>query len=166
MANKKETLREMFDRAMADPDFTQSDRFKGLEKFSGVMDSLTRDIVAPCIRYAEEHGAEDDGWAHTVLISLARATCKVLYSLQHTNWKEDVFAFYRDELLPLCKDIAYRESDEMLSMKRKLDEQDEIPFDTKRDLILAVAVTGIVRRRHHREVLQARHHGIPAQGHR
>lgn len=111
----KETMKEMFDRLMADPNIKESEMFKKSEKFGEAMDRLTADIVRPCLEYANEHGDEDKGWANTVLISMARATCKMIYALQHTadNGK-DIFQFYHEELLPLCKEIAYRESDEAL----------------------------------------------------
>ena len=141
---KKETMKEMFDRVMADPNITESEMFKECEKFGEAMDRLTADIVRPCIDYANEHGDEDEGWANTVLISMARATCKMIYALQHTadNGK-DIFKFYHEELLPLCKEIAYRESDEAVAEAERMVKEEEekggVPFETKKEVILAIA---------------------------
>lgn len=122
-------MKEMFDRLMADPNIKESEMFKKSEKFGEAMNRLTADIVIPCIKYANEHGDEDKGWANTVLISMARATCKMIYALQHVNEKEgkqeDIFKFYHEELLPLCKEIAYRESDEALAEAERLDKEAE-----------------------------------------
>ena len=141
---KKETMKEMFDRVMADPNITESEMFKECEKFGEAMDRLTADIVRPCIDYANEHGDEDEGWANTVLISMALATCKMIYALQHTadNGK-DIFKFYHEELLPLCKEIAYRESDEAVAEAERMVKEEEekggVPFETKKEVILAIA---------------------------
>ena len=142
--NKK--IKEMFEAMINDPDLENNPMFKESQKFGEVMDRLTAEIVAPCVNYANEHGEEDEGWVHTVLISMARATCKVLYSMQRTATKEgkDIYEFYHDELLPLCKEISYRESDEMVEMAKKMEREAEegrkvITDDTKKDLILAVA---------------------------
>ena len=147
MAKKKETFREQFDRMMADPNITESEAFKDCEKFGKAMDGLTADIVGACIDYANEHGDEDEGWANTILISLARATCKMIYALQHTAAEEgkDIFKFYHKELLPLCKEIAYRESDEMVAeaerMAKEAEEEakDGVSRQTKNELMLAIA---------------------------
>jgi hypothetical protein len=140
MAKKKETFKQMFDRMMADPNITNSEMFKDSEKYGEAMDSLTAEIVRPCLDYANEHGEEDEGWAYTIMISLARATCKIFYAFQHTSNKkdEDIFKFYYDELLPMCKEIAYRESDHALKEAKK-EKKGDIPFETKKDVILAIA---------------------------
>lgn len=141
-----ESMREMFEAAMNDPDLENNPMFKECERFGEVMDNLTADIVSPCLNYANKHGDEDEGWAHTVLISLARATCKILYAMQKTAAEEgkDVYEFYHDELLPLCKEVTYHECEEMEKMaeqmKREVEEGKKvISDDMKKDLILAVA---------------------------
>ena len=147
MAKKKETFREQFDRMMADPNITESEEFKNCEKFGKAMDDLTADIVSACMDYADKHGDEDEGWAHTILISLARATCKMTYALQHTAAEEgkDIFKFYHEELLPLCKKIAYRESDEMVAEAERMAKEAEeelkggVSRQTKKELMLAIA---------------------------
>ena len=138
-------MKEMFDRLMADPNIKESEMFKECEKFGEAMDRLTADIVRPCLEYANEHGDEDEGWANTVLISMARATCKMIYVLQHAadNGK-DIFQFYHEELLPLCKEIAYRESDEAVAEAERMEKEAEeekggVSHKTKEEVILAIA---------------------------
>jgi hypothetical protein len=130
-----------------DPDLENNPMFKENEKFGKALDELTSRIVKPCVDYAINHGDDDEGWAHTILISMARATCKMLYSMQHTSTEEgkDIYEFYHDELLPLCKEIAYRESDEMMKAAERMEheaeekEEDGISFDRKKDVVLAIA---------------------------
>lgn len=144
MANKKETMKEMFDRMMADPNITESEMFKESKKFGKALDELTQAIVQPCLDYAEQHNEDDEGWSHTIMIALARATCKLTYAFQKTSEEngddKDVFDYYM-ELLPLCKEIAYKESDEQMKMKEAIEksEKDGVPFETKKELILAIA---------------------------
>lgn len=140
-------IKGMFEAMINDPDLENNPMFKESEKFGEALDELTARIIQPCMDYANNHGDEDDGWANTVLISMARATCKMLYALQHTAAEDgkDIYEFYHDELLPLCKEIAYRESDEMVKkaeqMASESDEEDEggVPFDRKKEVILAIA---------------------------
>lgn len=140
-------IKEMFEAMINDPDLENNPMFKESEKFCKALDELTARIIQPCMDYANNHGDEDEGWAHTVLISMARATCKMLYALQHTADEDgkDIYEFYHDELLPLCKEIAYRESDEMMKkaeqMASEVDEEDDggVPFDRKKEVILAIA---------------------------
>ena len=137
-------MKEMWEAMMADPNVKDTELYKKSEKFGEVMDRLTAKIVAPCIDYANENGEDDERWAHTVLISLARATCKVLYSMQRTCAEEgkDIYEFYHDELLPLCKEIAYRESDEMVEMAERREKQEKkggVPFELKKEVVLAIA---------------------------
>jgi hypothetical protein len=140
-------IKEMFEAMINDPDLENNPMFKESEKFGKALDELTARIIQPCMDYANNHGDEDEGWAYTVLISMARATCKMLYALQHTAAEDgkDIYEFYHDELLPLCKEIAYRESDEMIKraeqMASEVDEEDEggVPFDRKKEVILAIA---------------------------
>ena len=139
-------MKEMFEAMMNDPDLKNNPAYKDCEKFGDVLDELTNKIVAPCIDYANNHGDDDAGWAHTIMISMARATCKMLYAFQHTAAKEgvDIYDFYHDELLPLCKEVAYRESEEMVKyaerMQREAEEDKKVIMDdTKKDLILAMA---------------------------
>ena len=138
-------IKEMFEAMINDPDLENNPMFKESEKFGKAMDELTARIIQPCMDYANNYGDEDDGWAYTVLISMARATCKMLYALQYTA-AEDGKEFYHDELLPLCKEIAYRESDEMVKKAKQIeseaeDEEDKngISFDRKKEVILAIA---------------------------
>ena len=134
---EKETIKQMFDRMMADPDLKNNPMFKESLKFGDAMDKLTSDIIRPCLSYAKEHNDEDEGWAYTILISMARATCKLLYAFQHTATEndKDVFKFYYEELLPMCKEIAYAESDEMVKRAEWEDEK----MKMKREVILAIA---------------------------
>ena len=140
-------IKEMIEAIINDPDLDDNPMFKESEKFGKALDELTARIIQPCMDYANNHGDEDEGWAHTVLISMARATCKMLYALQHTAAEDgkDIYEFYHDELLPLCKEIAYRESDEMMKkaeqMASEVDEEDEggVSFDRKKEVILAIA---------------------------
>ena len=140
-------IKEMIEAIINDPDLDDNPMFKESEKFGKALDELTARIIQPCMDYANNHGDEDEGWANTVLISMARATCKMLYALQHTAAEDgkDIYEFYHDELLPLCKEIAYRESDEMVKkaeqMASEADEEDEdgVPFDRKKEVILAIA---------------------------
>ena len=140
-------IKEMFEAMINDPDLENNPMFKESEKFGKALDELTARIIQPCMDYANNHGDEDEGWANTVLISMARATCKMLYALQHTAAKDgsDIYEFYHDELLPLCKEIAYRESDEMVKkaeqMASEADKEDEggVSFDRKKEVILAIA---------------------------
>ena len=140
-------IKEMFEAMINDPDLENNPMFKESEKFGKALDELTARIIQPCMDYANNHGDENEGWAHTVLISMARATCKMLYALQHTAAEDgkDIYEFYHDELLPLCKEIAYRESDEMMKkaeqMASEADKEDEggVPFDRKKEVILAIA---------------------------
>ena len=140
-------IKEMIEEIINDPDLDDNPMFKESEKFGKALDELTARIIQPCMDYANNHGDEDEGWANTVLISMARATCKMLYALQHTAAEDgkDIYEFYHDELLPLCKEIAYRESDEMLKkaeqMASEVDEEDEggVSFDRKKEVILAIA---------------------------
>ena len=137
----------MFDRMMADPNIKKSEMFKKFEKSCEEMDRLTSEIVRPCLEYSVNYGDEDEGWANTVLISMARATCKMIYALQHTAAEEgkDIFKFYHEELLPLCKEIAYRESDEAVAEAERMVKEEEekekggVPFETKKEVILAIA---------------------------
>ena len=101
-------IKEMFESMINDPDLENNPMYKESEKFGKALDELTARIIQPCMDYANNHGDEDDGWAHTVLISMARATCKMLYALQHTAAEDgkDIYEFYHDELLPLCKEIG------------------------------------------------------------
>lgn len=144
MAKEKETMKEMFDRLMADPNVTESEMFKNSERFGKVLDELTAAIVQPCLDYAEQHNEDDEGWSHTILIAIARATCKLTYAFQKTSEEKgddkDVFDYYL-ELLPLCKEIAYRESEDQLKMKEAIEksEKDGVPFETKKRLIQAIA---------------------------
>ena len=128
---------------MADPNIKESEMFKDAEKFGNAMDELTAAIVQPCLDYAQEHNEDDEGWTHTVLISLARATCKLTYAFQHSGAEEqDVFRFYHEELLPLCKEIAYRESDELVELahrKEESDSKDGVSWETKEAMIRAMA---------------------------
>ena len=140
-------IKEMFEAMINDPDLENNPMFKESEKFSKAMDELTSRIIQPCIEYSTNHGDEDEGWAHTIMISMARATCKMLYALQHTAAEDgkDIYEFYHDELLPLCKEIAYRESDEMVKraeqMEREAEEEEKsgVSFETKKEVILAIA---------------------------
>lgn len=140
-------IKEMFEAMINDPDLENNPMFKESEKLGKAMDELTARIIQPCMDYANNHGDEDEGWAHTVLISMTRATCQMLYALQYTAAEDgkDIYEFYHDELLPLCKEIAYRESDEMLKkaeqMTSEADEEDEggVSFDRKKEVILAIA---------------------------
>lgn len=140
-------FKEMFEAMINDPDLENNPMFKESEKFGKALDELTARIIQPCMDYANNHGDEDEGWANTVLISMARATCKMLYALQHTAAEDgkDIYEFYHDELLPLCKEIAYRESDEMVKkaeqMASEVDEGDDggVSFDRKKEVILAIA---------------------------
>lgn len=140
-------MKEMFESMMNDPDLENNPMYKESEKFGEALDQLTARIVEPCLDYANNHGDEDKGWAHTIMISMARATCKMLYALQHTAAEDgkDIYQFYHDELLPLCKEIAYRESDELVKraeqMEREAEEEEKggIPFETKKEVILAIA---------------------------
>ena len=140
-------IKEMFEAMINDPDLENNPMFKESEKFGKALDELTARIIQPCMDYANNHGDEDEGWANTVLISMAWATCKMLYALQHAAAEDgkDIYEFYHDELLPLCKEIAYRESDEMIKraeqMASEVDEEDEdgVPFDRKKEVILAIA---------------------------
>ena len=144
MAKKKETMKEMFDRMIADPNVTESEMFKNSEKFAEALNQLTEAIMKPCLDYANEHNEDDEGWDHTILIALARATSKLTYAFQHSQSGEgrerDVFDYYM-ELLPLCKEIAYKESDEQVEMKKAIEEseKDGVPFETKKELIIAIA---------------------------
>lgn len=139
-------IKEMFEAMINDPDLENNPMFKESEKFGKALDELTARIIQPCMDYANNHGDEDEGWAHTMLISMARATCKMLYALQHTAAEDgkDIYEFYHDELLPLCKEVAYRESDEMVKkaeqMASEVDEEDEggVSFDRKKEVILAI----------------------------
>lgn len=140
-------IKEMIEAIINDPDLENNPMFKESEKFGKALDELTARIVQPCMDYVNNHGDEDEGWANTVLISMARATCKMLYALQHTAAEDgkDIYEFYHDELLPLCKEIVYRESDEMLKRAEKMeseaDEEDKdgVPFDRKKEVVLAIA---------------------------
>ena len=120
-----EKIKEMFESMINDPDFKNSPMFKESEKFGEAMDELTARIAKPCREYAVNHGNDDEGWAYTILISLARATCKMIYALQCTADEEckDIFEFYHDELLPLCKEIAYRESEELMEMAEQMERE-------------------------------------------
>ena len=140
-------IKEMFEAMINDPDLENNPMFKESEKFGKALDELTARIIQPCMDYVNNHGDEDESWANTVLISMARATCKMLYAMQHAAAEDgkDIYEFYHDELLPLCKEIAYRESDEMVKkaeqMASEADEEDEdgVPFDRKKEVILAIA---------------------------
>lgn len=141
---RMKSMKEMFEEAVNDPDLEKNPMYQECKKFSKAMDDLTADITRPCIEYANGHGEEDDGWSYTILISLARATCKVLYALQSVSDSgKDVFDFYRDELLPLCKGIAYDECDRAMSEQddraEDEEEKDGVTFETRKDLILAIA---------------------------
>ena len=145
--NNMSKIREMFEALINDPDLMNNPMFKENEKFGKTLDELTERIVLPCVDYANNHGGDDDGWANTILIAMARATCKMLYAMQHTAAEEgkDVYEFYHDELLPLCKELAYRECDETVKnakqMEREAEEEDKggVSFDRKKEVILAIA---------------------------
>lgn len=143
MAKKKETFQEMYERYKNDPKIMQSDEFKECERFADAMNDLSSAIVSPCIDYANEHGDDDTGWTYTILISLARATCKLLYAMQKTQTHKgkDVFKFYTEELLPLCRQISDSESDDAIREAKRKDSEDgdEISFESKKDVILSIA---------------------------
>lgn len=143
MGKQKETMKEMFDRMMADPNIKESEMFKDSEKFGEALDNLTAAIIQPCLDYGMQHGEDDEGWESTILIALARATSKLTYAFQNASGQKDdrdVFGSYM-ELLPLCKEIAYRESDEQTKVKEAIEEseKDGIPFEMKKKLIVAIA---------------------------
>lgn len=144
----KKTLKEKFDRMMGDPHFKESEAFKEAKKHCNSIDRLTADIVRPCLSYAADCGDEDGGWVYTILISLARATCKLTYALQKSideeGKNEDVFRFYHDEMLPLVKVISYRESSELEKCaEHKTGEAEDgshgVSRKTKEKLIFALA---------------------------
>ena len=140
-------IKEMFESMMNDPDLENNPMYKESEKFGEALDELTTRIIQPCIEYSTNHGDEDEGWANTIMISMARATCKMLYALQKTAAEDgkDIYQFYHYELLPLCKEIAYRESDELVKraeqMEREAEEEEKsgVSFETKKEVILAIA---------------------------
>jgi len=138
MAKKKETFQEMYERYKNDPKFMQSKGFNECDKYA--IYELSSAIVSSCIDYTNKHGDEDKGWPYTILISLARATCKMLYAMQKTQPQlgNDVFKFYTEELLPLCRHISDSESDYALNSAKK-EKKGDIPFETKKDVILAIA---------------------------
>lgn len=139
MAKDKETMKEMFDRLVADPNIRESEMFKDAERFGDAMDELTEKILRACMSYDTEG---DPFWANTLLISMARATCMLTYSLQHsgdeTSDGEDIFDFYRDELLPLCKEVAYRECERKVSEARMKEQYGEMPDERRVALLRAV----------------------------
>ena len=130
----------MYERYKNDPKIMQSKGFKECEKLGDAMYELSSAIVSPCIDYINEHSDEDEGWAYTILVSLARATCKILYAMQKTQAQKgkDVFKFYTEELLPLCRQISDSEFDDAME-KAKKEKKSDIPFETKKDVILAIA---------------------------
>lgn len=139
-------MKEMFDAAAADPDFRNSPKFKEYQEMGEKMDELTNRIISPCLDYANGDGEQDDSWPYTIMISLARATCKMLYALQKTGDNgHDVFAFYQEELLPVCKEMAYRECDEMVAAADDEEEEEESgpSFERKKEVILAIADPGM-----------------------
>lgn len=139
MAKDKETMKEMFDRLVADPNIWESEMMKGAEKFGEAMDELTTKILDACMSYDSEG---DPHWAHTMLISMARATCILTYTLEHSCGKmkdgKDPFDFYRNELLPLCKEVAYRECEQKVSEVRMKEQYGEMPDERRVALLRAV----------------------------
>ena len=136
-------IKEMFEAMINDPDFKNNPMFKESEKYGEALDELTLSILRPCYNYVGKHGDEDDGWAYTILIAMARATSKLLYGLQHTATTEgkDIYEFYHDELLPLAKAISYQECEAAEKMKEEVEKAAKVsvPFGRERDVIIAIA---------------------------
>ena len=131
------TLKEMVEEVKNDPTVRNSEEFKEMEALGDAMDDLTLAITQPCMDYVAEHSKDDKKWAHTILIALARATCHLIYAIERSvEQDKDVFAFYYDELLPLCKEVADKEC---VAVEEKIRKKKEIPFSTKEAFILAVA---------------------------
>lgn len=108
-----------------------------MEALGDAMDNLTLAIAQPCMDYVAEHNKDDKRWAHTIMIALARATCHLIHAIERSVGQDkDVFAFYYDELLPLCKEVADKEC---VAVEEKIWKKKEIPFSTKEAFILAVA---------------------------
>lgn len=120
-------IKEMFEAMINDPDLEKNPMFKESEKFGKTLDELTARIAKPCVDYINNHGDEDEGCVYTILISIARVTCKILYAIQHSSDADgkDVYEFYHDELLPLCKEISYSESEEMEEKVKQMESETE-----------------------------------------
>lgn len=131
------TLKERFEEVKNDPTVRNSKEFKEIEALGDAVDDLTLAITQTCMDYVAEHRKDDKKWAHTILISLARATCHLIHAIERSAEQDkDVFAFYYDELLPLCKEVADKEC---VAVEEKIWRKKEIPFITKEAFILAVA---------------------------
>lgn len=142
---RKETLKQIYNRCVNDPSFMESKDIKNAEKYGAASGKLAADIAAPLLEYAVTHGKDDAGWNHTIMVSLARATCDILCSLQHAQEgpvekRADVFSFYTKELLPLCYEIVSESEQEQEDIQPSASLGDGgVPYETKKEIILAIA---------------------------
>lgn len=138
------TLKEMYEWAAKDKD-TQECLKKNGKRYEDAIDKLTSSIVSPCLDYATEQGEDDDGWAYTILVSLARATCYIIDGLQHSAYKEtgDIYQRYCEEILPLCREIASQELGERAELLRMAaddkKEDEDAQYAKRREIIRAIA---------------------------
>lgn len=138
------TLKEMYEWAANDKDAQECIKKDG-KRYEDAIDKLTSSIVSPCLDYATEQGEDDDGWAYTILVSLARATCYIIDGLQHSAYKEtgDIYQHYCEEILPLCREIASQELGERAELLRMAaddkKEDEDAQQATRREIIRAIA---------------------------
>lgn len=138
------TLKEMYEWAAKDKDAQECIKKDG-KRYGDAIDKLTSSIVSPCLDYATEHGEDDDGWAYTILVSLARATCYIIDGLQHSAYKEtgDIYQHYCEDILPLCREIASQELGEKAELLRKAaddkKEDEDVQQARRREIIRAIA---------------------------
>lgn len=136
-------MKELLEALMSDKDIRDTPLWEEYGKTFMEMERLTNRIMSLCVEYADEHGEEDKGWANTILISLARATCKMLYSIEKSgDGSRDLYKFYHGELLPLTKVFAYREcmvAEEQEEDEEKLKMDSFVTSETRRELLLAIA---------------------------
>ena len=103
------SLKELFLKARAE--VSEDDpRFQDALRDAEESESLARRILDDTLAFAGSLG-EDPKWCHKLLMAHARATASLLVTLQRFAAAEgtDLLAVYRDELLPLCCDVAAEE---------------------------------------------------------